>query len=475
MPRRVLIIAYQFPPVGGAGVQRAVKFVKYLPRHGWSASVLTVANPSVPVLDQSLGGDVPAATVIRRGRTLEPGYALKSVVSAGGRSTAGGNGNGNVAAGEGGGIRRRGARVARDAARRVAAFVLQPDPQVLWLPGALREGLRLCREVRHDAIFVTAPPFSAFLLGAALSRRTGLPLVLDYRDEWTLSSAYWENKRLDPLSLRLQERMQRAVVRRASALVATTRSSAQALNAIRSEARSTARVECIYNGFDPDDFALLSPPSPSVPRADAAGSGGGRYRLAYIGTLWNLTSLAPLVEAVQKLAARSPLLVEQLEFVFAGRRTGQQQELVELLKRSPCRVIEHPYLDHAGAVELMRSADGLCVLLSDVPGAERVVPAKVFECMAARKPVLAIAPKGEVWELLEGYPAAHRLEPKDVDGIADCLAHEVRRRLDGRVPELNGWSADRFERRTQARQLANLLSAVADGRAHARVGAAEVP
>ena len=81
--RRVLYVAYLYPPVGGAGVQRTAKFVKYLPHYGWQPSVLTVANPSVPLLDASLADDIPAGAVIRRARTLEPGYALKAVVSAG--------------------------------------------------------------------------------------------------------------------------------------------------------------------------------------------------------------------------------------------------------------------------------------------------------------------------------------------------------------------------------------------------------
>src|SRR4051794_34409192 len=80
---RVLLISYAFPPVGGAGVQRATKFVKYLRHFGWKASVLTVENPSVPVLDGSLGVDVPADTVVRRARTWEPSYSLKNRVAAG--------------------------------------------------------------------------------------------------------------------------------------------------------------------------------------------------------------------------------------------------------------------------------------------------------------------------------------------------------------------------------------------------------
>src|SRR5207237_4072889 len=109
----------------------------------------------------------------------------------------------------------------------------------------------------------------------------------------------------------------------------------------------------------------------------------GTFRLAYVGTLWNLTSVAPLVAAVKQLGERRPGLASRLELVFAGRRVGEQQRLVDSLKGLPCRVVEHPYLDHREAVELVRSAHGLCALMSDLPGADRVVPAKIFEYMAA--------------------------------------------------------------------------------------------
>jgi hypothetical protein len=81
--RRVLVVAYVFPPAGGAGVQRVTKFVKYLPEFGWDCSVLTVANPSVPVFNETLARDVPESTVVRLAKTLEPGYALKNAVSSG--------------------------------------------------------------------------------------------------------------------------------------------------------------------------------------------------------------------------------------------------------------------------------------------------------------------------------------------------------------------------------------------------------
>jgi hypothetical protein len=119
-----------------------------------------------------------------------------------------------------------------------------------------------------------------------------------------------------------------------------------------------------------------------------------------------------------------------------------------------------PYVEHAKAVELLGSADGVCVLLSDLPGIDRVVPAKVFECMAAKRPIWAIAPRGEVWDLLEDYPLRFRFMPQDIDGIGACLEEQIQLHR-GRhgVPQLD-WNASRYQRKTQARQLAELLDSI---------------
>src|SRR6478672_7261798 len=164
MSRRVLLIAYQFPPVGGAGVQRVTKFVKYLPHWGWQTSVLTVANPSVPLLDNSLSADIPPETIVRRARTWEPSYAFKASVSGGA-----GNHQGKI-------------RLAlKTALRRLGTLLLQPDPNILWMPEALQTGNRLLSQIPHGVIVASGPPFSSFLVGAQLSRKNRLPLVLDYR------------------------------------------------------------------------------------------------------------------------------------------------------------------------------------------------------------------------------------------------------------------------------------------------------
>lgn len=469
LSKRVLVVTYNFPPVGGAGVQRVTKFVKYLPQFGWEPTVLTTENPSVPVFDESLLADIPPQTVVVKARTLEPGYALKRFVSGGheiqARRASEGCENANAGSNKSDNpsLACRANVAAKSLAKRVlrgtANLLLQPDPQVLWNSHAIEAGLRVLGQRKHDAIFVTAPPFSSFLIGAELARRTGLPLVLDYRDEWSISNSYLENKRLGWLSRTWQQHQQCLVVRAASALIATTRHSAESLQEVARAASSQPLVTHIYNGFDAEDFHDGIPPLPDS-LMDSAGDATQPYKLAYIGTLWNLTSVEPVVRAVRQLAEQSPDLASRLELHFVGRRTAAQDEWLDQLGPLPCRVVRQAYLDHDAALRLMRSADGLCLLLSDLAEAGRVVPAKMFEYLAVRRPIFAIVPPGEASSLLQDCPFAFVHSPSDVEGLARRLGDEIERRRLGVSLPTGSWDASAFERSRQAEQLAELLNHV---------------
>ena len=443
--KRVLFVAYLFPPVGGVGVHRATKFVKYLPDFGWDCSVLTASNPSAPLFDESLLKNIPAETIIRKAKTYEPGYAMKSMVSAS-HGTA-----------KPSGLKSAILSGVKSVARSVSNFVLQPDPQILWRPGAVREGLKLLREIPHDAIIATGPPFSSFLVGAALAQKTGVPLMLDYRDEWSISNAYWENKKQGRIANWIQTRTQRQAILAAQSLLATTPSSAAAVAEAAREAGSSAPYTHIYNGFDPDDFA--SHDAVPVVKKDY-GRGIGLYRMSFIGTLWNLNSIAPLVDAICQLASTNPQLVSHLELVCAGRKTADQEAQLDRLNGLPCHVVRLPFVEHSEAVQLMRASDSLLMLNTDLPETKRIINAKTFEYMAAKRPVFVVAPEGDVWDILRDLPGTVLCEPSDVGGINQRLSLEIERHRCGVHHDDDHWEIGRFERRHLAGELAHLLNAM---------------
>lgn len=437
--RRVLLVSYHFPPVGGAGVQRPAKFARYLPDFGWDVSVLQAANPSVPLLDHSLLDELPPETVIQLARTFEPSYAAKQA----------------VATPTGDGAKPGGAASVRRALRATAALALQPDAQVLWLPDAVRRGRQLLRRLPHDAILATAPTYTNLLVGALLSRATGLPLISDFRDEWDISSTYWENAPRSAMAQTIQRRMQRFVYRRSSAIVATTQASTERIAARAAEAGVTPRAVCIYNGWDAGDLASAHNVAPVRPRVPDT------VRLVYAGTLWNLTSVAPVADALEQLARETPELLHRLELVAVGRKTPDQLLQLQRIAAAGATLADVDYCSHPEALATMQSADALLLLLSGVPGAERVAPAKVFEYLAMRRPILAILPEGEIAALVRATGAGQHFLPGDIAGIAQWF----RKHLDHRATET---AADerqiaRFERRALTGELAALLDQLTSG------------
>lgn len=404
--KRLLLVAYCFPPVGGAGVQRPVKWVKYLQRFGWDVTVLTPSNPSVPVLDDSLLADIPPETKVVRAKTWEPGYAVKQQMASA-RPQRGGSIVGWVRS------------QVKSGLKSLAKLGLQPDPQILWYPHAVRAATRELRRVRHDAILCTAPPFSSLLIGRTLKRRFGLPLLLDFRDEWDLSSRYLEQAQRDRLSQWVQERQQRSALRAADAVIATTQASVDRLGERLSELKHPVRQTCIYNGYDTEDFRDQAAPPTGIWNDQST------FRLVYTGTLWNLTDVSPLVQAIERLQQQSPRLAQRLEFVCIGRKTAEQQQQLDRLRSTDVAFTNRGYCDHDTVLDCLQSADGLCLLLSDVPGAERVVPAKLFEYLASRREMLTIAPLGEAWTIAQRCQPDGCFTPQDVPGICHWLAERI--------------------------------------------------
>jgi len=443
--RRVLLIAYSFPPVGGAGVQRPVKWVKYLERAGWSVTVLTVANPSVPVLDASLLAEIPEQTRVVRAATWEPGYAVKQSLGAATSS------------------RKRWwtapLRWGKSIVKSLAKLCLQPDPQILWYPGAVAAGTQLLRHERFDAIVCTGPAYTSFLVGRTLKRRSGVPLVLDYRDEWDLSSQYLEHAQKDRWSRWVQERQQRAVLRAADAVVATTQASVDRLGERLEALQSQAQRVCIYNGYDSEDFVDSMPTSPPVTQ-------NSKFRLVYTGTLWNLTDVSPVVTAIEQIAQTRPDLLKRLDFVCVGRKTAEQQQWLERLRQTPCTMTSLDYCPHDRVLAWLASADALCLLLSDVPGADRVVPAKLFEYLAARKPLLAIVPTGEAAHIATRFHPESCFSPRDVAGLARWLTARLAG-SDADVAAVHAADIEEYSRERQTHRLVALLEALITTNSHA--------
>ena len=435
MSTRALVVAYAFPPTGGAGVGRPLKLVKYLHLHGVRPAVLTAANPSVPVRDESLLRDVPADLEIVRARTFEPGYAVKK---------AGWTAEASPGAAATPSLKTRAARWAVNAGRQV----LVPDPQVLWQPAAqLALGRRLARRA-DDVVLISAPPFSQFLLAPLARARRGVGVVLDYRDEWSTVREVFEMKATLPA--RAGAAMEARLIRAAHMITTATEAFRQNILA-KFPFLEPSQVVSIPNGYDPADFpdGLAGPP----PDAD-------KLTVTYAGTLFKLTSARGFLGGVRRLHAAEPTLARRLRVRFLGRVVETELDYFE---GSEALGVERTgYVPHDEVPRALAASHLALCILDEVPFIERVYPAKIFELMHLADRfglrTLTLSPPGALAELVSAHHMGPLLGPRDEAGIAAFLEAELRAFAAGtRPPPDRPVGVERYDRRALAGAFARVI------------------
>jgi glycosyltransferase involved in cell wall biosynthesis len=404
---RALLLTYVFPPTGGVGSERVRKLAKYLPAHGIDPLVLTALNPSVPLVDHSLERDVRPDLPILRARTLEPGYSVKQAAWDVRSSRTGS------------GARPSFARRTLGALALMGRKALLPDPQILWQPDVHRvlAGQLYRRRPAADVVFITAPPFSAFLAAPLARLRRGTAVVLDYRDEWQTTRSSFEMIG-GGLAASVGGAMEAGVLRCAHAITTATEAFRDNLLACF-PFLDPARVVAITNGYDPDDF----PPAFPAPPRD-------RFVLTYAGTIFKVTSVRGLLGAVRLLHEREPELAKLLEIRFVGRIVDSEQDAFEGMEAFGVRRLG--FVDKDRAVMEQGSAHAVLCVQDDIPGSERVYSSKVFELMYLRRPVLTLTPPGALQELVERHRLGPVLPPRDRPAIAAHLADMLRAWREGR-------------------------------------------
>lgn len=435
-PRRVLFLTYYFPPSGGPGVQRALKFARYLPEFGWQPTVLTVRpeDASYPDMDETLMEEIPAHMRVERTKAWDPYAAYARMLGKAKRETVG---VGFI--GEGGESWKQ------RLAKWLRANVFLPDARTGWVPFAVRRGCALLDAVPHDAILTTGPPHSAHLAGLWLARQSGLPWIADFRDPWT-DIDFAHQLPMTRLARRADAALEGSVLRRASAVTVVSPTWSRSL-----EARVPGRYEVIWNGFDPADF----PPTVSE-QPD-------RFYITYAGNLNAARNPHALWKALAALDATSRM--PQLKVRLIG--TVDPSALAAARELGLGEIVEtHPYVPHAEAIREMRRSSILLLLINDVPNQMGIIPGKVYEYMATGRPVLGIGPPGgDSAAVLDATSAGRMFAYGDVDGVRTFVEEHYAAWKEGKPRSGAGREAAlRFSRRSQTGELAALLEELVSGR-----------
>jgi glycosyltransferase involved in cell wall biosynthesis len=400
-----------FPPAGGGGVQRPLKFATHLPALGIETHVLAPHDPKWVHRDDELVA--PTQAWVHRVRYVGPKGRLPAEELHGREGLA---------------------RLARQAGLSFRR-VLVPDENVTWNLTAVPAAIRIVRREGIDVVVTTSPPTSVHLVGAAVKRATGARWIADLRDSIVANPHRRVESRLVRAKEATGERLARLVARNADAVTAVTDLIGEELRA-----RGARRVETIANGCDFEDFAGLEYRP------------GARFRLTHTGSFFGRRSPRTLLEALARTDA-------DIVARFVGDFRSSDRDWAERLDLGD-RLELHPYLPRRRVLELQRDSEALLLLIPESGGRGRaVLSAKVFEYLAAERPILAaVPPDGAAAALIRETGAGIVVAPDDVDGLREALA---RLEADWRSGKLNGTPLapavrERLSRRARAQELADL-------------------
>ncbi len=391
--KRVLIITYYWPPSGGAGVQRWLKFVKYLREFGWEPAVYTPENPQAPANDDSLAGDIPQGVEIIKTKIWEPyrwykkftGQKPDEKVNAGFLSEKEKPG------------------LAEKVAVWIRGNLFIPDARKYWIKPSVKYLKSYLEKNPVDVVVSTGPPHSMHLIALALKQKTGIRWVADFRDPWTQIDFYHQLQ-LSRWADRKHHRLEKKVLTAADSVVTVSPTCARDLEKIAGK-----KVEVITNGFDPDDFA------------DLENKKSNRFEVLHIGainkdrnaeTLWK--ALAELCE--ENIDFKNKLLVKLIgKTDYTARQSIQKNHLEEHLQLIP-------YLPHKEAIKHANTASLLLLPLNNTPTVKGIVTGKLFEYLAIQKPILCIGPTdGDSAKIIKETQTGASYDFDDKEGIKQYI------------------------------------------------------
>jgi glycosyltransferase involved in cell wall biosynthesis len=411
---KVLLVTMYFPPAGGGGVQRPLKLATHLPALGIETHVLAPDDPKWLHRDEEL--QPPTQAFVHRARYLGPRARLPAEELHG----------------------LTGTDLAIAQAKLAYRRLLLPDASVTWAPTAIPAAVRIVRQEGIDAVLTTSPPLSLNLIGSSVKRLTGIPWVADQRDSVVQNA----DRRFERAAVRLKEKALEGVVqlvaRHADAVVAVS-------EAIADEVRAfdpAGQVRVIPNGCDFDDFAGLEY------RPD------GRFRITHTGSFFGKRSPRAFLTAL----AESGL--DEAVARFVGDFRATDREWIDQLGLGG-RLELIPYVPRRQALELQRDSEANLLLLPDAAGRGRVVPSgKIFEYLAAERPILAAVPTdGAAASLVRETGAGVVVAPDDEQGLREALVGLHARWRAGKLAD--GYLSDEqrrmLSRKTRVEELAELL------------------
>ena len=357
--KKVLVISYYWPPSGGPGVQRVLKFCKYLPKFGWEPIVLTVKNGEFPSLDESLIIEAQSIRVHYAG-ALSP-YALFKVFSNSKRIQTH-----QLSA-------QKNEPIFKRFARWVRYNMVVPDGRIGWYPGAVRLGLNILESEDIDLIFSSGPPHTSHLIARKLSENSGLKWTADFRDPWTDRFYYVESPR-NRLIRWFDRILEKKVLSKADQITIVSPGFSDQLD---NRAPIKDKSKILFNGFDEEDFKEMPFPN----------NGNENIVISHIGSLSRSQNPILLFKAI--LSYCGEFSKNGISLRLIGSVHPEIKDTINKFKLD--YLVEFiEYLPHADAIKHMMESDALLIVVPELPGNNGIIPGKLYEYLRSGSQIILI-------------------------------------------------------------------------------------
>ena len=426
--KKILIITYYWPPAGGPGVQRWLKFAKYLPEFGWKPIIYTPENPSYPLLDESLIKDIPKDLEIVKTKIWEPYQLAEKLNKSNKKFKAGQFDVGNNQSWK------------SKLSIWVRGNFFIPDARVFWVKPSTHFLEKYLKINQIDTIVTSGPPHSMHLIGLNLKKKfPDLKWIADFRDPWTEIS-YYKHLKLTKKSDKKHRQLETEVFKNADITLATSYSDAENF------CKNGANAFCITNGFDETDS----------PQTHKKSTHQTKFTLSYIGVLEQLRNPENLWEALDYLVKANPDFAENFCLKFVGRI---DDKIIDKIEKSGLKnhIFNLGYVSHDKAVEEMANSSLLLITNFPNDSSKGIIPGKIFEYLATGKQIISFGPnEADVAKILDETKAGKHFSYNDSKKIEDFILEKFELWKNGNIAE-NKQSIEQFSRRNLAKQLSEIL------------------
>ena len=429
--KRALIISYYWPPSGGAGVQRWLKFVKYLRKFGWEPVLFIPSNPEYPEIDHSLEKDVPANLEIIRQSIWEPYDYYKKLIGRKKEERI------NAAFLS----EKKKNRFIENISVWIRGNLFIPDARRFWISPSVKTLSAYLSGHPVDAVISTGPPHSTHLIAQSLSNRFSIPWMADFRDPWT-NIDFYKDLKLTTWADRKHRILEKSVLEQARRVVVISRTMAEDFRKIQAR-----EYDVVTNGYDPDD----TDSEPIIPDR--------KFSLAHIGTLVSTRNPLPFWETLKSLTVERKDFATDLEISLVGKTDHTVTESIRNYGLEPF-IKRTDYLPHDQVVMQQRRAQVLLLIINNTPNANMILTGKFFEYLAAKRPILCLGPlEGDASAILQETKSGLLSEFNDTEGMKKNILHFYEKFKKGELT-CESTGIERYSREALTAKIAGILDEI---------------